>query len=304
MVGFVEAVVREQGPALSSKPFQFGDWLDPLSPPKDPFGRTSRELIAGASLVRSLDVLRWSADALGRETTRWAELAAHYRRVWRERFTGADGLPLETTQTALALAVCCDLLEPRSVQRAGERLADVSRAQGHRIGTGFVGTPLLLDALTLSGQRDEAYQVLLERGCPSFLYPVLSGATTVWERWDSLLPDGSTNAAGMTSFNHYALGSVIDWVHRVLCGLQLVEPAYEVFRVAPQPGGGLSFAELRRLTPYGEVNVAWSLADGELGVQVEVPFGSHALLELPGQPSEQVGPGRHSRSVVMTGALT
>ena len=92
------------------------------------------------------------------------------------------------------------------------------RTAGFRISTGFVGTPLMTDALTDAGHLDLAYRLLLQTGCPSWLYAVTMGATTVWERWDSMLPDGSINPGEMTSFNHYALGAVADWLHRTVAG--------------------------------------------------------------------------------------
>ena len=99
-----------------------------------------------------------------------------------------------------------------------------SRESGYRISTGFAGTPFVTDALTSTGHLDDAYRLLLERECPSWLYPVTMGATTVWERWDSMLPDGTINPGEMTSFNHYALGAVADWMHRTIGGLRARSP--------------------------------------------------------------------------------
>ncbi|MCB0241082.1 MAG: alpha-L-rhamnosidase, partial [Anaerolineae bacterium] len=104
-------------------------------------------------------------------------------------------------------------------QLAGKRLAALVRGSGYRISTGFVGTPLVCDALCEAGEYDTAYRLLMQRECPSWLYPVTMGATTIWERWDSMLPDGRVNPGKMTSFNHYALGAVADWLHRTVAGL-------------------------------------------------------------------------------------
>ena len=123
--------------------------------------------------------------------------------------------------TAYALALRFDLLRTESQRaRAAHRLARLVRRDGYRIGTGFVGTPLVCDALVDAGLVDEAYLLLLQERCPSWLYPVSMGATTVWERWDSMLPDGTVNPGEMTSFNHYALGAVADWLHRRVAALQ------------------------------------------------------------------------------------
>ena len=124
------------------------------------------------------------------------------------------------SQTGYALALEFGLLpEEQQRARAAERLIEVVRMKAHKIATGFLGTPLICDALTSAGAIDDAYQLLTQQDCPSWLYPVTMGATTIWERWDSMLPDGSINPGEMTSFNHYALGAVADWMHRVLGGL-------------------------------------------------------------------------------------
>ena len=113
---------------------------------------------------------------------------------------------------------------------------------GYHIQTGFAGTPFVTDALTLTGHLDDAYRLLLQTECPSWLYPVTMGATTIWERWDSMLPDGTINPGQMTSFNHYALGAVADWMHRTIGGIAPLEPGLREVLVAPQPGGGITWA--------------------------------------------------------------
>jgi hypothetical protein len=120
-------------------------------------------------------------------------------------------------------------------------------------------TPLICDALTAAGEIDAAYALLLQRGWPSWLYPVTMGATTIWERWNSMLPDGSINPGQMTSFNHYALGAVADWMHRIVAGLAPAEPGYRRLRIAPRPGGRLTSAAATHETPYGTAEVAWTL---------------------------------------------
>ena len=147
-------------------------------------------------------------------------------------------------QTAYALALRFDLLPTEAQRRrAADRLAELVRREDYCIGTGFVGTPLVCDALVDAGFVDDAYHLLLQTQCPSWLYPVTMGATTVWERWDSLLPDGSINRTEMTSFNHYALGAIADFLHRVVAGLAPAEPGYRKLLVRPRPGGGLTHAE-------------------------------------------------------------
>src|SRR5262249_25619889 len=186
------------------------------------------------------------------------------------------------SQTAYALALQFGLLASDR-QRAGasRRLAELVRAGGYRIGTGFVGTPLICDALTTAGHVDLAYQLLLQTDCPSWLYPVTMGATTIWERWDSMLPDGRINPGQMTSFNHYAFGAIADWLHRTVAGLAPAGPGYRTIAVRPRPGGGLTRATARHRTPYGIAEVAWERADRTLRVSVTVPPGTSAIVGLP-----------------------
>ena len=114
------------------------------------------------------------------------------------------------------------------------------------------------------------------------------GATTVWERWDSMLPDGSINPGEMTSFNHYALGAVGDWMHRTVGGLAPLEPGYGRVRIAPRPGGGLTWASTSLETPHGLVSVRWHLDGEALQVDVALPPGVSAVVSLPGEPDTEV----------------
>ena len=135
----------------------------------------------------------------------------------------------------------------------------------------------------------------MQRDCPSWLYPVTMGATTIWERWDSMLPDGSVNPGEMTSFNHYALGAVADWLHRIVAGLAPAEPGYRRLEVHPRPGGGLTSARARHRTPYGLAECAWRIAEGTMTVDVVVPPNTTARVTLPGRDGEpiEVGAGMH-----------
>jgi len=168
------------------------------------------------------------------------------------------------------------------------------RDSGYRISTGFVGTPLICDALCHVGAYDTAFRLLNQRECPSWLYPVTMGATTIWERWDSLLPDGSVNSGEMTSFNHYALGAVADWLHRTVAGLAPAAPGYRRLEVQPHPGGGLTHAHARHRTPYGIAEAGWAIADGQITVDVVVPPSTTAGVTLPGNDAViDVGSGAH-----------
>ena len=162
------------------------------------------------------------------------------------------------------------------------------------------GTPLISDVLADSGHPDLAYRLLLQTGCPSWLYAVTMGATTVWERWDSMLPDGSINAGEMTSFNHYALGAVADWMHRTIGGIAPVTPGYEQVLVAPQPGAGITWARAAIDTRHGRIETQWKLDDGQLTLALDVPDGVTATIRLPGTPDTAAGPGHHQVSTQIT----
>jgi len=157
---------------------------------------------------------------------------------------------------------------------------------------------LICDALCSTGHYEVAFDLLLQRECPSWLYPVTMGATTIWERWDSLLPDGSVNPGEMTSFNHYALGAVADWLHRVVGGVAPAAPGYRRITMAPRPGGGMTHASARHLTPYGMTECAWKIQDGSIEVNVVVPTNTTASVMLPGKDGEplEVGAGTHQWS--------
>nr|WP_270889720.1 alpha-L-rhamnosidase [Pedococcus sp. 5OH_020] len=278
--------------------FQFGDWLDPSAPPDQAsLAKADPDVVATAHLARSSWILSESARLLGRddESENYRILSDEVRAAFARAFVTQSGRVISDAQTVYALAIEWDLLpSPEQRAEAGRRLADLVRTSGYRIATGFVGTPLVCDALTNTGHAEVAYRLLLQTACPSWLYPVSMGATTIWERWDSMRPDGSLNPSGMTSFNHYALGAVADWLHRVVAGLAPAGPGYRSLRVAPLPTPELTRASARHITPYGEASVSWHRANGRLTLDVRIPVGATAEVHVPGRSgAELVGHGRH-----------
>jgi len=285
---------------LWERGFQFGDWLDPAAPPDNPGqARTPGFVVATAYFARSAELVGQAAAVLGREAeaAQYRALAQAVRAAFAREYVTPAGRLLSDSSTAYALALAFDLLpEAAQRQQAGQRLAALARANGYRVSTGFVGTPLICDALCSVGLVEVAYRLLISRDCPSWLYPVTMGATTIWERWDSMLPDGTINPGEMTSFNHYALGAVADWLHRTVGGLGAAEPGYRKLAICPQPGGGLRYARVRHQTPYGEAACGWELGDRELTVSVRVPPNTTAAVTLPGREAEgvlEVGAGEH-----------
>lgn len=286
MRAFVDCLLNAHGAELNADVYQFGDWVDPRAPMDAPGdGPTDKLLVAGAYVVYTLDLMAATATVLGADddARHFEQSAEHYRQVWRHRFLQADGKLSSDTVTAYALAICFRLLESQAAEAAaGARIGELLAAEGYRIATGFVGTPLVCDALTVTGNLDVAYRLLMEKSPPSFIYPVTQGATTIWERWDSLMADGRVNPSGMTSFNHYALGAVIDWLHRCVGGLAPLAPGYREILVQPLPGGGLTAAYTHHTSGYGDITVSWELGDdGGFHCDIAVPPGAAALVILP-----------------------
>ncbi len=308
MRDWVEVLLGMAGPRLLWEGrFQFGDWLDPAAPPSRPGDATTdRDLVASAHLFRSTDLLARAAALLGRD-----EDAAHYRKVaedvraafLREYVTPA-GRMMSDTQTAYAMALVYGIVTDPAERRAmGERLAELVRTAGYRVATGFVGTPIVQDALTGSAHLDAAARMLLQTQCPSWLYPVTMGATTIWERWDSMLPDGTVNPGEMTSFNHYAFGAIADWLHRVVGGLAPAAPGYRELDIAPQPLPGLDWVRTAHETPYGRASVGWERRGDTVVVDAVVPANTTATVRLPGGGEPiTVGSGTHRWEVAAPSA--
>jgi len=299
MVAWVDQVSKIAPGGLWDSGFQFGDWLDPSAPADSPgAGRTDPSLVATAYHHHTALIVSSVAATLGRpaEAQRFAVIAERARTAFRREFASSTGRVVSDSQTAYALALQFGLLDPgdESVW-AARRLVRLVREAGHRIATGFVGTPLICDALTEADAVDEAYGLVLQRACPSWLYPVTMGATTIWERWDSMLPDGSVNPGQMTSFNHYAFGAIGDWLHRVVAGLAPAGPGYRRLEIAPRPGGGLTSAVAVHETPYGRAEVRWTRSGERFELFTTIPPGTTARVRLPDAASttQEIGSGTH-----------
>lgn len=288
--------------------WQYGDWLDPTAPPEEP-GKAATDslLVADAYLVRVLETITKVSAILGEseDLLRYTADAARVRAAFQHEYVTPAGLLASDTQTAHALALVFGLFNtPNQMASSADRLAHLVHSARYRIATGFVGTPLITHALSDSGNHQLAYRMLLEKSCPSWLYPITMGATTIWERWDSMLPDGSINPGTMTSFNHYALGSVVNWLHKNVAGLSPLEPGWQKIRVRPVPGGTITNAEATYDSPYGRIECSWKVSekDGTFHLTLSIPPNSQAVVILPSEwkkagPGEEkgieVGSGKH-----------
>lgn len=278
---------------------QLGDWLDPDAPPHEPAdAKADKAVVATASFYRSVAFTAEAARLLGRDdAARWAALATKIKNGFVARYVNADGTIVSDCATVYALAICFGLLDDDQRAPAGRRLAEVVAERDYTITTGFAGTPFVTWALSQTGHVDHAYRLLLNDACPSWLYPVSMGATTIWERWDSMLPDGSVNPGEMTSFNHYALGAVADWLYQVVAGIQATSPGYGTIRLAPTPGPGLDWARGALQTRHGRVECGWQRTDHGYAVEVLVPENVPAEVVLPDGSVHRVPGGRHILTV-------
>ncbi|KAJ5310754.1 uncharacterized protein N7443_003215 [Penicillium atrosanguineum] len=265
--------------------FQLGDWLDPTAPPDAPGNaRTDGTLVADAYLVHVTKILFEISTILHESTnaTRYREDYTALKALFQNKYISPAGYLVSDTQTALSLALVFDLIpSSEQISAAGDRLARLVRKSRFQVSTGFAGTPIITHALTKSGNAQFAYRMLQEKSCPSWMYPITMGATTIWERWDSMRPDGSVNPGEMTSFNHYALGSIVNWLHGVVGGVRALEPGWRVFCVEPVPGGTVEWAEVVYETVYGRVECKWELVDGLFKLRLVVPPNSRAKVVLP-----------------------
>jgi alpha-L-rhamnosidase len=195
------------------------------------------------------------------------------------------------------LALHFDLVEGETRKGVAAQLEELVRAAGH-LKTGFLGAGYLLHALSENGLTDLAYGLLLRREYPSWLYPVTMGATTIWERWDGQRPDGSFQDDGMNSFNHYAYGSVADWLFGVTAGIQTDEanPGFKHIIFAPQPDSRLDYAKAEIETRHGLVKAGWRKAGEGFVYAFTVPEGCTAEARLGGRVMA-LGAGEHSLSI-------
>ncbi len=268
--------------------FHFGDWLAYAAPDSEarsyPGATTDRDYIATAFFAHSTDLLRRTAQVLGKQNdaAKYGELLAQIKSAFRKEFVTETGRIGENTQTAYAVALQFDLLPDALRPLAAKRLAQEVRTRKH-LTTGFVGTPYLCHVLSRYGYLEEAYLLLNREQYPSWLFPVKQGATTIWERWDGQKPDGTFQDVGMNSFNHYAYGAIGEWMYRVMAGIELdpAAPGYKHILIQPQPGGGFTSVKASHRTMYGKVSSAWTLKDGKFELSVEVPANTRATVRLP-----------------------
>ncbi len=286
MAAWVEYMERKGGESYHwTGDFHYGDWLS------NPAAYTDKDLIANAYFYYSTSLMVEIAEVLGREADvkRWSKLAANVKKSFNDYYVTPKGRLMSNTQTAYLMAITFGLLPDDVVEAAKGYLAsDVARFK--HLTTGFVGTPLLCNALTAMDRDDLAFMLLMRDEFPSWLYPVKMGATTVWERWDAILPDGNFNGGSMNSFNHYSYGAIGEWMYHHITGIKRCDssPAYKKFALSPHVGGGLTSAKARFESMYGNISSAWRIEDGVFYYDFTIPANSSARVILPSAKSAEV----------------
>ena len=285
-VGYLK---EKAGERLLYKGGRFGDWFAYTSSSGDyPGATTDKDLVGTAYFAYSTWLTAETADILGKrkEGTDYRQLFENIKKAFCKEFVSTNGRICSNTQTAYSLALAFNLLPDSLRSQAAARLADDVRQRGH-ITTGFLGTPLICKVLTQYGYIDEAYMLLLNKQYPSWLYPVTKGATTCWERWNGIEPDGTV---GRHSFNHYAFGAVTEWLFSMVAGITQSESsvAYSDIVIAPHPGNGLSWVKCSFLSPKGMIKSEWTFADNKFTLDVEIPQGAKSTVVLPGRTVSSV----------------
>lgn len=282
--------------------WHFGDWLIP-SVSKEMSGATAsadltKDVVAPMYYAYELETMAKICDILGLTAEAEAYLA-QYRRT-RDAFIRTylkeDGFMEPDLQGLYVLALQFGLIPKEQEESVLEHLAMLITQNGGCLDTGFLSTPFLLDVLMNHGKKDLAYALLYQEKCPSWLYEVRQGATTIWENWAAIAPDGNVSNF---SYNHYALGCIADWIYRNIGGIQAVEPGYRKVRICPNPDDSLSDCTIRYESVYGQIQSVWKRENNRFSMEVEIPCNTEAEIILPDQSCHRVGSGRYRYDIAL-----
>lgn len=284
MKAWVNYITKRAGPSHLWRSNGYGDWYAPGD-------STSLPLIDQAFYAHSTEILIKTAKVLGlsADAEQYSDLLKQIKTAFKQAY-GAFDTKATSTQTACILALQFDLLPDSLRQATADKLVQKIKANDNHLATGFLGTPYLLPVLTRFGYTELAYTLLLQQTCPSWLYPITKGATTIWERWDAVRPDGTLQE---TSFNHYAYGAVGQWLYETVAGIQATSPGYQTIRIAPQPGGNLTWAKASYRCSYGLISSEWHTSGKLTTYRINIPHHATAEVELPGQPVKKVKAGNY-----------
>ncbi|WP_419888406.1 glycoside hydrolase family 78 protein [Neobacillus niacini] len=298
MKGWVDYITARCGTnGLWQTGFQYGDWLAlDKEEGADRTGATDKYLVANAYYAYSANIVSKTASVLGKEEDK-EQYEALYRKIkkaFNDEYLTATGRLVSETQTGCVLALHFDLAEERHRARILESLTKNIANHKNHLTTGFVGTPYLCHALSDNDEHDLAGTLFLKEDYPSWLYAIKKGATTIWERWNSILPNGDFDESGMNSLNHYAYGSIGEWMYKKLAGINQLEPGYKKIFIKPQFIKGITSVEANFQSVYGEIKSAWSCKESKIKIDVVIPANTTAVLYLPERKQAiEVGSGSY-----------
>lgn len=274
---------KTEGSELWQQGFHFGDWvaLD-KEEGSDRVGATDVYYIASAFYAYSTSLVVETANILGKkeDATKYQQLYERIIADFRDEYITKKGRLVSETQTGCILALHFELAEEKDRPRIMKALVDNLQRHDNHLVTGFLGTPYLCQTLTENGYHPLAGEVFLKEDYPSWLYTVNMGATTMWERWNSINPDGNFDESGMNSFNHYAYGAIGDWMYQKLAGIRLIEPAYKRFMIKPEPINGITWVDASFTSVYGKIKSKWRFKKNIFSLDVEVPVNTEAEIWL------------------------
>ncbi|URZ07608.1 alpha-L-rhamnosidase [Clostridium felsineum] len=298
MKAWVDYIKREDEASGSKRlwttGFHFGDWLAlDGEDPSMPTGGTEESFIASAYYCYSSSIVSKAARVIGKEelAKEYETLSNEIREAIVDEYFSKNGRLALKNQTAYIVALFMDLVPENHRKRVAKDLNDrISQDKGY-LKTGFVGSPYICRVLSENGYNEMAYKLLLNKKYPSWLYPVTMGATTIWERWDSVLPDGKISGTGMNSLNHYAYGSIAEWMYRNMCGINptVKKPGFKNIKLAPMPDYRFKYAKASFNSPSGLYKSSWEIKeDGSLEFKFVIPFNCEAELILPDADLDKV----------------
>jgi alpha-L-rhamnosidase len=273
--------------------FHFGDWLFFIHPTdwNAKPGHTDIDFIATAFFYHSSEIMMKTAVLLGEsdDVEYFADLLSRIKTSFQSEFVTPNGRLSPHSQTAYALALRFGLLEESQKTLAAEYLKKDIESRQYHLSTGFLGTPHLPHVLSENGMTDVAYRLLLQESYPSWLYPLTQGATTIWERWDGIKPDGSFQTPQMNSFNHYAYGAIGDWMYSVMAGLRHDEsnPGYKHIIYQPHPTSLLDSVQVIYESLNGQIMAGWKISEDSIEYRLNVPPNTMATVILPASDSDQ-----------------
>jgi len=292
-VDYIKNNCEENG--LWQSGFQYGDWLAlDKEESADRTGATDKYMIANAYYLYVTDLVKQTAEVLGKkeEAEKYASLYETTLDAFQREYYTETGRIVSETQTGAIISLYFNLAREKDRKRILNTLLTNIENHKNHLSTGFVGTPYICHTLSENGAHEMAATLFMKEDYPSWLYAVNMGATTIWERWNSIKQDGTFDESGMNSLNHYAYGSVGDWMYRKVAGLSQLEPGYKRFQVKPMFVKGIEEWGTEFESVYGKIVANTSCKAGKIHVHVEVPANTTAVIVLPEKEEvHEVGSG-------------